>query len=246
MLSVASEMASKCDIPMDRLFKEMEFLCNILLVPSPKQTITDGRLRYNELPIDMLKATNCPLHPTTTGDKRAEEDGSENVSFLGDRLIWVNHCDEGVSTFFLSPAFEQQLATLDEINATLYRDLKAAVVGAFLLEEDHHKNSRGYAHQISVHPEPGLPIRQTLIPDVHVKTKSHQVMKVKQSTCLSIVNPDRAFYFVEYITQDQLAELQQRMDSPSYSTIMDLLNQDQDWENDEYKFLLDVLETEKR
>jgi len=158
----------------------MDLLYPILLLPKERQHVLgDEPIAWDEIPGTLKQATACC-------EKKAPED----------RWIWIREMRKGVSRYFLTRAFEQEIATRAEVSDT-YRSGERAVIDLFLPSEHQPKHTEALAHQISIHAFPLENPRSTRIADLSLKTKSGPSV-VDQISCLCILDLDRAFYFIEY------------------------------------------------
>lgn len=241
LLTKAADMAEKCGLTMDQVVLSsapnqppMEFLLATLLLPAAQQQVTGDRLRYHELRPCLLAATDCPL--LNANEKQQEPD-------LGNRWIWVREMKEGISRYFLSSAFERDVASWTQIQE-IYQNNDQSVVDLFLSPSERPKHTRGFAHQISLHATPDVPPRSNKTSNMQLQTNlassSTRVVQVDQVACLDIVSLDHAFYLMEYIRSD--TNTQERRPSSDVADMsfafVDLDDSDEDKDLD---FLLDLL-----
>eukprot|EP00549_Striatella_unipunctata_P004684 CAMPEP_0118700098 /NCGR_PEP_ID=MMETSP0800-20121206/16355_1 /TAXON_ID=210618 ORGANISM="Striatella unipunctata, Strain CCMP2910" /NCGR_SAMPLE_ID=MMETSP0800 /ASSEMBLY_ACC=CAM_ASM_000638 /LENGTH=279 /DNA_ID=CAMNT_0006600567 /DNA_START=60 /DNA_END=903 /DNA_ORIENTATION=- len=211
-------MAMKCGISMDQIFSQpngMDFLNPALFIPLPRQETIRGRLAYHEVPEALLRATKCPVLPDLDDKDKMETEvevvEEEDLSLLlgNDRWIWIREIKEGVSKYLLSPGFEENLATMDEVTLTFQQN-NHSVMELFVQAEDRHKHTRALAFQYAIHSQPGLPLQSTIISGVNIKTKHAATMVVDQLTCLALVHLDHSVVYQEYIFRGETQQAQQR------------------------------------
>ena len=184
-LSIGVEMD---DLLLDRedpqsgrcLQRGMDLLYPILLLPRDRQEVTGPPLQWDEIPAALKQATACC-------EKKPD----------GNRWFWIREMRKGVSRYFLTKAFEQDVATHELVQET-FRTNEKAVIELFLPEKERSRHTKGYAHQISLHGTPSTALRSTRIASVTLQTKSEGLVVTDQISCLCIVDLDQAFYFVEY------------------------------------------------
>jgi hypothetical protein len=116
LLSRASFLAARCGISMDEIFSNtsryakmtnsqpMDFLSQCILLPKQEQKVLGpARVDLRELPWDFLRAIRI--------DPRLDET-------VRHRWIFVRKTQYGKCGFYASPLFQQDFATLDEIEKT--------------------------------------------------------------------------------------------------------------------------------
>lgn len=188
LLSRAGTLANNCGISMDQILCEtemqrgMDFLYPFLLTKSAKQEVVDSNgLQPSKVPDSLWKAIGC---------------NSQDPS-LQRRWIFMREMQKGLSRYFCSPAFEDNVVTRSQIEET-YRSNTKPVVDLFLLDRSAH--TRGVAHQISLYKTPGVAPTPCRLSGVKLQTsKSDAPVDVDQILCLVIINLDHAVYSVEYV-----------------------------------------------
>jgi hypothetical protein len=168
-----------CETEMQR---GMDFLYSFLLTESAKQEVVDGNgLQPTEVPDILWEAIGCsPQDPS-----------------LERRWIFMREMYKGISRYFCSPAFEENVVTRSQIEET-YRSNTKPVVDLFLPDRSTH--TRGISHQISLYKTPGVALKPCRLSGVKLQTsKSDTPVDVDQVLCLAIINLDHAVYSVEYV-----------------------------------------------
>jgi Fungal Zn(2)-Cys(6) binuclear cluster domain len=231
LLARACNLATKCGIEMDELWNhEMQYLQSFLFLPQVIQLmVTDDDLLYHQVPIRLWKATGCWFADSS----QVTYNTHPSLTSMNNRWIWVREMINGVSRYFTTTAFSRDLATTQEMRET-FRKNEVPVIDLFLDLEgltDYYNiekkpkgetpsprslYTRGVAHQVSVHPKPGMPLapcRQSGM-RIRLKTQRNQslqlasgqgvvddrsVVEVDEISCIDIVDVDHAFYFCEYV-----------------------------------------------
>jgi hypothetical protein len=160
----------------------MDFLYSILLTETAKQKVVDSDgLQLDNVPESLWKAIDCNF-----------EDPS-----LERRWILMREMKKGISSYYCSPAFEENIVTRSYIEETYISNQKP-VVDLFLPDRSTH--TRGIAHQISLYKTPGVALKPCQLTGVKLQTlKSDYPIDVDQIICLVIINIDHAVYSVEYV-----------------------------------------------
>jgi hypothetical protein len=160
----------------------MDFLYSFLLTKSANQEVVDSNgLQLAKVPDTLWKAIGC---------------NSEDPS-LERRWIFIREMHKGLSRYYCSPAFEENVVTRPQIEET-YRSNKKPVVDLFLPDRSTH--TRGVAHQVSLYKSPGVAPKPCRLSGVKLQTsKSDTPVDVDQILCMVIVNLDHAVYSVEYV-----------------------------------------------
>lgn len=169
-----------CETEMQR---GMDFLCSFLLTKSAEQEVVDSNgLQLTNVPDILWEAIGCD---------------SQDPS-LERRWIFMREIYKGLSRYFCSPAFEENVVTRSQIEET-YRSNTKPVVDLFLLDRSVH--TRGISHQISLYKTPGVaPLKPCRMSGVKLQTSNSDTpVDVDQILCLVIIDLDHTVYAVEYV-----------------------------------------------
>lgn len=184
-------LAIKVGFSMDEIFceqegsREMDFLKNIILVPKEAQYLNvPTPLQWTEIPERLLRNTDT-IGPS--GNREC-------------RWIWMREMMKGESRYLVSEAFERDIAPWSSLQKA-WEDNKGAVIDLFVIEDDIHKHTRSFAHQISLYKDQTVPggANRLTRTRIRLRTKFEGILLVDQVTCLEIVNADVAYLFAEYI-----------------------------------------------
>ena len=188
----------------------MTFLHQVLLVPSRYQTRVEHRLLWSELPRSLLEATNngsaVPMRTSPILSSSGAVGGGggqydEDLSSLGDRLIFVREFDRGHSRYLVSPAFERCVAPWDQLQRTWNENIRE-VMSIFRPKGEDAAHVRKLCCQLSIHPFPGRPPRFDIPTMTAIRLVDGSEMKVNSRSCLEIVTLDLAYSYVEYFPLD--------------------------------------------
>eukprot|EP00978_Attheya_sp_CCMP212_P001097 scaffold2269_cov53-Attheya_sp.AAC.1 len=189
LLARAANLASRCNIEMDQILCEMgnqrgmDFLYPIILTERPKQEVlVEGGLSLFNVPDVVARACHFnPLDPTS----------------LKDRWIIIRDIAKGISSFYCSPGFEQNMVSQSKIEET-YRENTTSVSNLYLV--DHKTHTQAVAHQIALNKTPGVCLKPTRVSGVKIKTvHSSTPVEADQVLYLYLESLDRQIIFVEYI-----------------------------------------------
>lgn len=228
LLSRAGTLAVRCGISMDQILCEtetqrgMDFLYPILLTETSKQKVVDSDgVKLDNVPESLWKAIDCNY-----------EDPS-----LERRWILIREMKKGLSGYYCSPAFEENIMTRSSIEET-YRSNQKPIVDLFLPDRSTH--TRGIAHQISLYKTPGVAPKPCRLSGVKLQTlKSVYPVDVDQIICLVIINIDHAIYSVEYVPKG-------KADSSAESKVTTSYSEAPEWDLDSLALMdLDELEGDK-
>jgi hypothetical protein len=189
LLARAANFASRCNIEMDQILCEMgnqrgmDFLYPIILTGRPKQEVlVEGGLKLSNVPEVMARACHFnPLDPTS----------------FKDRWVLIRDIDKGISSFYCSPGFEQNMVSQSQIEET-YRENKTSVSNLYMV--DHKTHTQAIAHQIALYKTPGFCLKPTKVCGVKLKTvHSTTPVEADQVLWLYLEGLDRQISSVEYI-----------------------------------------------
>ncbi len=133
----------------------------------------------------------------------------EAQAALQDRWVFVRETNKGVSRFYVSPGFEQNVVSRTLIEET-YRANEKDIADLYLTPECGTSRDflRGFTQQIGLHSRPGMITKPTRFANVRIKTKGALgqesiIQEADQLWCLSIPNIDQSFGLTEFITKNQ-------------------------------------------
>lgn len=202
LMDRASALACRCGISMDQVFcglnefplsatsvdgnRAMSFLPNIILKPSSEQQVGGAELALTEVPQDLLQAIDCL---------------SSAARLPETRWITIREMKCGVSRYYVSPAFQNDIATWDVVQST-WKENKMEVNDLWLPKEEKPKFSRGFNQQLAIYKDPYLEPKPTSIKGTKIRLKDGQEMQVDCCLCLIISSLDQAFLSIEYYTRE--------------------------------------------
>jgi hypothetical protein len=192
LLARAANMACRCNIEMDQILCEMgnqrgmDFLYPTLLTERPKQEVlVEGGLSLSNVPDVVARACHFnPLDPTS----------------FKDRLIFIRDINKGISSFYCSPGFEQNIVSRSKIEET-YRENKTSVTNLYMVDHNTHKTyTQAIAHQIALNKTPCVCPKPTRVSRIKIKAiHSITPVEVDQVICHYLESLDRQINFAEYI-----------------------------------------------
>jgi hypothetical protein len=204
LLSRAASVAVQSGISMDQVLCEtekqrgMDFLYPILLTPIEQQNVLGTTLRLEEVPAALRTAVACST--------------AESVQ---NRWLWIREMRKGISRYYCSPAFQNDLASTESVAKT-YEQNKKSVAELFLTNSPKHV--RVFAHQITLHTNAECTPQPSRVASIQLQKRNGETVVVDQVACLNIVNLDHAYYSLEYIINDSNAS-----NKPESTTASDTL-----------------------
>lgn len=238
LLSRASSVAVRSGISMDQVLCEnekhrgMDFLYPMLLSPVDKQQVLGKDLDFDEVPVALRTAIAC-----------------SSLHTAKNRWLWIREMRKGVSRYYCSPAFQENLASKEDVMKT-YQKNKKSVAELFLTNTPKH--IRAFAHQITLHENAGTAPKPSRVTNLEIRKKCGKNVIVDQVACLAILDLDHAFWSLEYVVQenekpsiksgggrsgstDSLSPQVERLDLDNMLDLDGLVN------DDELEFMFDLL-----
>lgn len=193
LLTRAGMLATRIGISMDEIFcgedgdisyGPASFLCPALIMPSARQSLRRDRLKWSDIPSDLLASVRCSVEVCSVNagnccdddasHREAEEDvkSCQNAAelavvvadrteeeillpILGDRWIFVREMKEGQSRYFCSPAFERDICEWSVIRDTWVAN-KKEVASLFSTDEYRAPYVKSLIHQMKLNDKPGM------------------------------------------------------------------------------------------
>jgi len=166
----------------------VDFLFPALFTPADQQDLGDTRLRWSEIPSDLLASAGCCAESAGLGapadvvmdcQRRKEEEAkvksSQNAAdfasvvedkdeqeilapLMRERWIFVREMNRGKSRYFCSPAFERDVASWESIQDAWVKN-DQEVITLFHPPGDKAPYVRALMHQITLHEKANVPPR---------------------------------------------------------------------------------------
>jgi len=200
----AGNLALQCGMSMDDILCEMngrrgmDCLYPFLLTPGADQTVVGAPLQVSEVPSSLWSSIGI----TDCDNEQAVQ------AALQGRWVFIRETNRGISRFYVSPGFEQNVASRDLIQET-YRTNEKDIADLYLTPECGTSDDflRGFTQQIGLHSRPGMITKPTRLPNVRIKTKGDSdqesiIQEVDQLWCLAIPHIDQSFGLTEFVTKN--------------------------------------------
>jgi len=179
----------------------MDFLYPFLLTPKEEQKVLGSPLQAGHIPASLWKAI---------GISYDENDTAGHEGALRDRWIYVREINKGISRFYVSPGFAQNVGVTREMMERTYQANQMDVSGLYMATEQKEEGAlqhvRGIAYQMAVHSRPGIIPKPTQLPNVRIRTKSSsgsggttKIWEMDQLFCIIIPSMDHSFGLTEFI-----------------------------------------------